>query len=154
MSPPLQPGPRRGNGFSLVELLVAAAITSLLMVVLASMTDSAQRTWTYTNGKVEEFRSAREAFEAITRQLSQATLNTYWDYEYPANASGQPDTTKSPTGYIRQSELRFIVDGAASLTGSNNTPTHAVFFQAPTGFVSNLANRGLDKLLNTRGFYV
>lgn len=140
------------GAFTLVELLVSMAILALLLVLLASMTDATRRTWTYTTGKIEEFRDAREAFEAITRRLSEATLNTYWDY----------DNDTSPTKYERQSELRFISGPAATLltgvNGSNGNPiqtvTHATFFQAPLGYTSNASYTNLQSLLNTWGFYI
>jgi len=123
---------------------VSIAILAILLVVLASMTDATRKTWSSTSGRIEEFRDAREAFESITRRLSQATLNTYWDY----------NNLSAPTQYIRQSELRFLSGNAATITGTNNTPTHAVFFQAPLGFVTNTAYSNLHSLLNTWGYCV
>jgi len=144
----------RSGGFTLVEVMISMTIVIMLLLVLVSITDSTQRTWTYTVTKVEQFRDAREAFEAITRRLSQATLNTYLDYEYPT-VGGVPDTSQPPTGYIRQSELRFISGLAATLLASPNYSTHAIFFQAPTGYVINSANyAGLNKLLNTCGYFI
>jgi len=140
--------PAGKNGFTLVELLVSMAILTLLVLMLASMIDATRRTWSYTSSKVEQFRDAREAFESITRKLSQATLNTYWDYDNPA----------APTKYQRQSELRFISGNATALTGSSNSPTHAVFFQAPLGYVSSgsaaTSYSTLDNLLNTWGYFI
>ena len=74
------------------------SIISLLLIVLLQMTNSTSELWTRTTGKTEQFRAAREGFESMTRNLSQATLNTYWDYDNP----------NSPTRFMRQSELRFI----------------------------------------------
>ncbi|XHR28373.1 MAG: Verru_Chthon cassette protein C [Chthoniobacteraceae bacterium] len=148
MSPPRsQSGP--GGGFTLIELMVSMGILSLLLFVLISMTNTTQRTWTNTTEKIEQFREAREAFEAMARRLSLATLNTYWDYHYPNN-----NTSAAPDGYIRQSELRFICGDAATLTGSANTAGHAVFFQAPLGFVSNTSYANLNTLLNTWGYFI
>lgn len=158
MTKELSPVPRSG-GFTLVELLVSMAILTLLLLMLVSITDATRRTWSFTTSKTEEFRDAREAFESMTRKLSQATLNTYWDY---LDANGNPRTT-GPTGnsatflpatYARQSELRFICGNAESLTGSSNLPTHAVFFQAPMGYTNNQNYTELKTLLNTWGYYV
>lgn len=136
---------RLGSGFTLVELMVSMAILVLLLVVLVSITDATRKTWSYTSGKIEQFHDAREAFESITRKLSQATLNTYWDYDNPL----------TPTRYLRQSELRFISGDATTLTGSSTCPTHAVFFQAPLGYaVDTTRFSDLDNLLNTWGYYV
>lgn len=143
------------RAFTLVELLVSVALLSVLMLVLVSITNATQQTWSYTTSRVEQFREARSAFESMTRRISQATLNTYWDY----------DNEAAPTKYLRQSELRFISGNAEQLTngapGSTARPTHAIFFQAPLGFVDPDQNSGasrdlmlLPQLLNTWGFYV
>ena len=133
-------------GFTLVEILVSIAIFILLMLILVSITSATQKTWSYTAGKVEQFREAREAFESLTRRLSQATLNTYWDYDDPLK----------PSKYLRQSELRFICGPGLAGTDSSSPqrPTHSIFFQAPLGFVSDTAYRSLENLLNTWGYYV
>jgi len=141
----------RSRAFTLVEMLVSMAIVVMLLGILLSIVDATRQTWTYTRAKVSEFQDAREAFESITRQLSQATLNTYWDYNSPTN----------PTAYHRQSELRFISgDSATLLNGVTSggtalqTVTHAVFFQAPFGYVSNPAYENLKTLLNTWGYFI
>lgn len=151
----------RRTGFTLVELLVSMALLVILLLVLISITDSTRKIWSQTTVKASQFRDAREAFEAITRKLSQATLNTYLDYEYPpiigGTDAGKPDTTQPPKRYVRQSELRFISGTAATLiTGSNASkcPTHAVFFQAPLGFSDDASHSNLEKLLNTCGYFI
>jgi uncharacterized protein (TIGR02599 family) len=144
----------RPRAFTLVEMLVSMAIVVMLLGILLSIVDATRQTWSYTRAKVSEFQDAREAFESITRGLSQATLNTYWDYNSPTN----------PTAYHRQSELRFISGDSATLLqgvnwGSNpaltgTTVTHAVFFQAPFGFVNNPVYQNLKTLLNTCGYFI
>ena len=73
--------PRRAGspGFTLTEILVATAILAIIIGILFSMTQQTGKVWKNTTGKVEVFRTARNAFEAMTRTLSQATLNTYYD---------------------------------------------------------------------------
>lgn len=150
------PGPTRTHftkrAFTLVELLVSMVVLVLLFVMLEQLTTGTQKTMASTLQKIEEFRTARQAFEAMTRRLSQATLNTYWDYAY---APG----TRVPTSYVRQSELRFISGSTAALgiAPSANLafrPTHAIFFQAPLGQASDANYHGLDNLLNTWGYCV
>jgi uncharacterized protein (TIGR02599 family) len=119
------------------------------MVLMVSLTDQVQNVYRRTQAKTEQFGKAREAFESITRKLSQATLNTYWDYDY--------DTSNNPKKYKRQSELRFIIGQASTLVpdGSKSAmPTHGVFFQAPFGDVDAEDYRGLENLLNTWGYYI
>lgn len=132
------------RAFTLIEIMVSMTILVMLMLMLLSMTGAVQRTWSYTTSKIEQFRNAREGFETITRKLSQATLNTYWDY----------DSATAPTKYQRQSELRFISGNAQTLTGSAIAPTHSIFFVAPLGFVSDAKYQGLSNLLNTWGYFI
>lgn len=139
-------------GFTLVELVLSMALIGLLTMLLASMTNSTAFTWRYTSGKIEQFRAATSAFETMTRRLSQATLNTSWDYHYPNG-----DTTKPPDKYIRQSDLRFLSGRMESLvdTSTPRRPTHGIFFQAPLGYADDTTNfGGLDNLLNTWGYYL
>lgn len=145
--------PHRRLGFTLVELLVSMVVLTVLLVLFEQLTSSTQKTIATTTGRLEQFRGARQAFESITRRLGQATLNTYWDYSR-ATADGPP------TGYVRQSELRFISGSTAALgiaPGDNPLlrPSHAVFFQAPLGLVADTANyHGLDNLINTWGYCI
>jgi uncharacterized protein (TIGR02599 family) len=152
---PIQDPPRHlaarafAAAFSLVELLVSMAVFMLILLVLLSMTSSVGKIWQSSTGKIEQFRNARNGFEAMTRRLSQATLNTYWDY----------DNASAPTTYLRQSELRFI--SGRNRPGIPATPlagrlgSHAVFFQAPLGVTSTSAGlTELNQLLNTCGYYV
>ena len=144
--------PRPAPGFTLVELMLSTAIIALLMLILVSITGQTSATWRYTRAKVEQFRESRAAFETITSKISQATLNTYWDYGY--------DTAGLPTRYERRSELRFISGQANDLLGvgaSGARVSHAVFFHAPLGLVDGAANpqyHGLEGLLNVWGYYV
>jgi uncharacterized protein (TIGR02599 family) len=139
---------RSRAGFSILEVLVASAVLALLLVAMMSMTDQVQKTYRSTLGKAEQFREARVAFESITRRLSQATLNTYWDYDSPT----------TPTKYLRQSELRFLSGNASGLlsgvTPAISSTTHAVFFQAPFGFTSNSTYGGMESMVNTWGYFI
>jgi uncharacterized protein (TIGR02599 family) len=140
------------KAFTLVELLVATALMTLLLLFLVTMTDSTAKTWRYASSKTEQFQEARVAFEAMTRRLSEATLNTYWDIEYVK--VGKPEV-EIPNRYIRQSELRFISGPMRNLTRKQTYPTHGVFFQAPAGFVEDTTNKGaMTNLLNTSGFFL
>jgi uncharacterized protein (TIGR02599 family) len=133
--------------------MLSTAIITLIMLILISITGQTSATWRYTTGKIEQFQESRAAFEAMTTRISQATLNTYWDYDSPT----------LPTRYERRSELRFITGQAGSLlgTGPNSSTriTHCVFFHAPLGFVDDtqatgVNYHGLENLMNVWGYYV
>ncbi len=152
--PGVRPG--RNSGFTLVELMVATVILSVILMLTLSMVNSVGKITQSTRAKVETFQEARAGFEAMTRNLSQSILNTYWDYQYPSG-----NTALAPTDYIRQSELHFIAGPAQSGVSPNllldaglQTATHAVFFLAPRGYSDGSAGRPLGNLLNAFGYYV
>jgi uncharacterized protein (TIGR02599 family) len=146
------------SGFTLLEIMISTVILAVLMLVCVSALDQTQRTWKFSQAKVEQFREARLAFEAITRHVSQSTLNTYWDYYYAGTGSNEApeDATVQPSAYVRHSELQFRTDQSTTLFGSPATvadhPGHAVFFQAPLGLSQQ--HRELGSLLNARGYYI
>ena len=133
-------------GFTLAEVLVASAIVVAMTGFLLVVTDQTARIWSNTSAKVEQFREARTGFERVTTRLSQATLNTYWDY----------DSATKPTRYERRSELRFISVLAPALLGTSGSATritHAVFFNAPLGVTGDVNYSGLANALNTLGYF-
>jgi len=136
---------QRQSGFTIVELLVATAVLMLLMALLLSALNSSMTIWTRGASKIQSFQQARAAYEAMTRKISQATLNIYWDYD--TNASG------NPIGYKRQSELQFLSGPSTNLlSGAANSRTHSVFFVAPLGYANTTTN--LQSLLNAGGYYL
>ena len=160
--------PQDQRAFTLVELLVATVVLLIILLMLVAMVNQTSTIWRSTTSKVEQFRSARTAFESVTRQLGQATLNPY--YDYARNKKGYS------IQYVRQSDLRFIVGSCGDLyapSSSNKAPVsgpgHAVFFQAPIGFVSDdpetqdtaASTSGspqylyseMDNVLNTWGYF-
>ena len=140
-------GAQRAPGFTLIEVMLATAILAVLVVMFATMVSQTSKLWQRTTGKVEQFRSARNAFENMTTRLSQATLNTYWDYDNPT----------TPTKYERRSELRFISGQAktALTTKADVTRlTHCVFFQAPLGYTATQKYQNYDNLLCSCGYYL
>ena len=140
----------QSGGFTLVEVLVASAILVAMLGFLLVVMDQTARIWSGTSAKVEQFREARTGFERVTTRLSQATLNTYWDYDY--NTASPP----VPTRYARRSELRFIAGSGATLLGNSGSAarvTHAIFFNAPLGITGSTNYEGLANALNTFGYF-
>ena len=172
--------PSRAAAFTMIELLVSTVVFVGILTILVVTTSQTASIWRSSSAKVEQFQQARRGFEAMTRKISQATLNTYWDYDYPIIVKGDQrfrDTFQPPTGYSRQSELRFRSAPMSSLElgkdtniqgGSVVRPTHGVFYQAPLGYTeyepvdtqavtSSTTNKNIDplnQLLNTWGYFV
>lgn len=148
----------RSKGFTLVELMVSMTILVVLMAMIAQVIGQVQRAWSSASSRVSQFREARKAYDRITRNLSQATLNTYVQYVY-ANAGDPrvpPSSTlrASPTGYARYSELQFMCGPAANIVGGTSAihPGHAIFFQAPLGTTS--LDFSIPTALNAVGYFV
>lgn len=141
---------RHVGAFTLIELMVATAILMLLLGVLFVAINETGKIWRHSSDKIEAFQDAREAFETMTRTLSQATLNTYYEY---FDSAGRPSTDPAysgvPARYGRQSDLQFV-------SGKSLLPdqvSHSVFFQAPLGDAASQYDK-LDSLLNACGFFV
>lgn len=137
----------RSQAFTLIEMLVSMTILALIVMVLVSVLNSSTDVWQRSSSKIQVFQEARAAYEAMTRKISQATLNTYWDYE--------ADATGNPIRYRRQSELAFVSGLEATLLPSiNPARTHAIFFQAPLGYTQNANYTNLRNLLNACGYFL
>lgn len=145
----------------------------MILLVLLQTISSSTSLWTRTTGKVQAFQGARAAFDSLTRNLSQATLQSYGGY---ADRQGNPiplinpsfkpvsgtiDRNKVPSRYLRFSELHFLAGpttdifaqcGMVGLTGGAKTPGQAIFFQAPVGFSKEMPFQ--PSLLNNCGYYV
>ena len=159
------PLPAQTRAFSLIELLVSMSVLSLIMLLVFQMLDRTQTTWKKSRDAVSEFKDARTGFEAITRRLSQATINPFWSYT--TNASG------IPSKFQRESDLHFVsgpTNGSkvkimgSPPAGAGERVTHCMFFQAPTG-ESNLTEsagnnterlkyREFPNMLNGWGYFV
>ena len=146
----------RSPGFSLIEILVALAILSLIMVIVLQMISETERTWKHSAGRTQGFQSGRIAFETVYRSVSEATLNTYYDY-YASDRSRR--TTLNSAGFVpvvygRYSELHFI-SGKQLVTQPRPQITHSVFFQTPASYTATTASYGtMTSLLNGVGFYI
>lgn len=156
---PFPPGQHeKFRGFTLIEVLVASVIFTLLLVLAMSVLGQASSVWRRSADRVEAFQSARLGFDLLTRNLSQATLNTYYDY---FNAAGETvaeagsSTPFKPAWYGRQSDLRFVCGpaGVSNMPGAINSGT-AVFFQAPLGYAENGRYGKLQSTLNSCGYFI
>ena len=133
------------GAFTILEILVATTVLSILLILSLSAISAVSTTWRRSSDKVQSFQGARLAFDAITHNLSQATLNTYLDY----------DSATSAQRYLRKSELMFISDaaGISPMPGTPNTG-QAFFFQAFLGYSTNVSYSGMESLLNPCGYFV
>jgi uncharacterized protein (TIGR02599 family) len=143
------------SAFTLVELMVSTALIAVLMLLLLGTVDQTQQVWKRTTAKVAQFQASRAAFEAMTRRLGQATLNTYWRAQDGNSANSRADFL-----FRRHSELQFVSGHLNDATGKSGRipgifteqkltglttpterayPTHGVFFFAPLGVTEESA---------------
>lgn len=136
-------------GFTLVELLVGMAVLVLLLALLMSVVNITNSTVKHSSSQIDAMQQGRAAFDILNRTISQATLNTYWDYY---NASDQRRTPANAAGFLpakydRASDLHFLI--------SNNSPFgQAVYFQSPQAFSSRTQDAQTQGLLNACGYFV
>ncbi len=83
----LSPKNHRYASFTLIEMLVTLGILVIVLGIILQLTNQISKVWQSSNSRIQTFQEARTGFEAMTRRLSQATLNTYYDY-YQTNAAG------------------------------------------------------------------
>lgn len=163
---------RPHQGFTLVELMVSVSILVILMLVVSNFIGLVQRTWVRTNTNVSQFREARIAFDIMTRTISQATLNAYWQADTElVSTDNVGDQILRGKAFKRVSELQFVCgpsvgDAARALFDAGRLqdfPGHGVFFQAPLGVARLVYNEGTDQIANTenmvnllcgRGYFV
>jgi uncharacterized protein (TIGR02599 family) len=156
------------KAFTLVELLVATALLVMVIAIVVQITNQVSRIWRSSASMIQSFQEARAGFEAMSRNVSQATLNTYFDYY---NDQNQPRTLMNtaaelaaftPKIYDRNSDLHFISGQARTILntakdGDGNTiatQTHAAFFQAPLGYAVGEDYRKLNNALNACGYFL
>ncbi|WP_256199451.1 Verru_Chthon cassette protein C [Verrucomicrobium spinosum] len=159
---------RRLPGFTLVELLVSMTILAILMTLVANVLSMVQKTWVRTSSRVSQFREARAAFDTMSRNLGQATLNAYWQNGFNQLTSDIiGEARREAVSYVRKSELQFVCGRTDGLfnTGAtaSNYPGFGVFFQAPLGVtnfnptadgVTQADTANMVNLLCGRGYFV
>lgn len=127
-------------GFTLVETLVAVSALVLMLALMLSITTYVSKTVIAVSSKIDAYAAARAAFDLMGQKLSQATLNTYWDYDNPL----------TPTTYLRQSDLEFLVRQNVQYSGYGQE----VYFQTPADYSSDTSIRSTDGLLNACGYFI
>lgn len=149
-------------------MLVSMVVVGVLMLILVQTTTSTSNLWRGTTDKIKSFQNARSAFESITQTLSQATLNTYYEYYNASGSRYAGQASFVPAIIDRASELHFVsapsskllagINRAGTVPGSYSSlsPGHAIFFQSPLGYSrdpdASVAN--LDNMLNSIGYFV
>lgn len=145
---------RSSSGFTLVELMVGTTILLIVMGLLILLISSISKITLRTKQEIQGFQSVRLGLETVSRKLSQAVLNPYWDY-YDADGVRMTDYQKQePATYGRYSELHFTCGPLDRYGLDSETSSHGVFFQAPLGYTRQPSLEGVKGLINIVGYHV
>lgn len=131
---------RNQDGFTILEMIVGVTILVLLLSMMVGVLSQTSSTIRWSSARADTFSTARSSFDLLSQRLSQATLNTYWDYDSPT----------APSRYLRQSDLQFLI--------RQNTQERPygqeVFFQSPQGYSPSASYQAASGLLNACSFRV
>ncbi|MCM1494986.1 MAG: prepilin-type N-terminal cleavage/methylation domain-containing protein [Bacteroides sp.] len=146
---------KRNNnqGFSLVELLIAIAILSLIMIALASFMGTTTNSYVRTRNDREIQQAGQEVFDMIADKLMQAKLVRIGtdDKEYTAIGTGGSvsaggdfallDENGAPiaTSYGNRSRYSFGALGETTITDSNPIRYIAIIYDVK---ITSGANKG------------
>jgi uncharacterized protein (TIGR02599 family) len=128
------------RAFTLIEMLAAMAVLIVLLGIIVGVTNSVSTTVRRASAGVDALASARTGFDLMSRTLSQATLNTYWEYDNPLD----------PNVYLRQSDLQFLIRPNTQKPGYGQE----IYFAAPETYSTNAGLRSTRGLLNACSMFV
>lgn len=137
------------RAFSLVEVLVATAVLALLLGITLATFNQTIATLGQASSKASSFQTARTAFDLMSKTISQATLNTYWDY-YDASGARRMEANATnfiPASYKRASDLPFVIQ-------QNDIHGQCVVFSAPESRDVSSSKQGAQGLLNLCSYAV
>jgi prepilin-type N-terminal cleavage/methylation domain-containing protein len=92
----MKPLSGKNAGFTLIEVLVAAAVLGIMLVVLLSSVTTSLSIWRNTEDRIAADREGRSAYQMIAQDLASAVV--------PANTNLWPRITNTP----QTSSLRFL----------------------------------------------
>lgn len=116
------PNPKAFSAFTLVELLVATAALSILVLVLVQIVSQTSQSWLSGEGGVERRRNSRSFTDFIGDELRQALKPI------------ESQTTDSP------GNLQFLVNPPASRLPNDCLNVDAIFWQAPLATETSLGD--------------
>ena len=83
---------KKSPAFSLLELLVAVSVLSILLVILLNIVQGATNLWRTSENKVEAYREARAALQVMSSDLKNILPSTNLAF-FRTNISGYPSAT-------------------------------------------------------------
>lgn len=102
-----RPQKRLRLAFTLVELLIATTILSLLVVFTASLLSAVSNTWVSSEQQVETFQGGRAILNLIAQDLSQAVISDRLQFIQTADPSSLARLLPSGTVQVANSDSLF-----------------------------------------------
>jgi len=158
---------KKSSAFSILELLVAVSVLSILLVVLLNIVQGATSLWRGSENKVEAYREARAALQVMSSDLKNILPTTNTDF-FRTNLTNTPnigllaalpihsqDTTSlsdvCTVGYF----LKY--DDKSPVAGANGRQSYNLcrYFVSSNQTFTKLTNKPQDVLnLNTNNFEI
>lgn len=110
---------KHNQGFSLVELLIAIAILSLIMIALASFMGTTTNSYVRSRNDIELQQTGQEVFDMISDKLMQAKLVRIGTTEAEYAAVGDRDSVKAGVDYA------LLDESGTPITTSDSRPVYS-----------------------------
>ncbi len=161
---------KKSSAFSILELLVAVSVLSILLVVLLNIVQGATSLWRGSENKVEAYREARAALQVMASDLKNILPTTNTDF-FRTNLTNTPnigflaalpissqDTTSSKSDVCTVGYF-LAYDDKSLFTGNNGRQSYNLYRyfvesnQTFTNLTAN-ANTALTASFNTNNFEI
>jgi prepilin-type N-terminal cleavage/methylation domain-containing protein len=135
----MRPHFAKASAFTLIELLIAAAILSSLVLLLTALLSAINRVWVASEQRVSEFQDGRAILDLISRELSQAVMSPNLQFVHDPDLAGVSQRANSdcifwqapgpPTNSGNLSEIGYYLSDNYELKRFFVPPTDATNFQ-------------------------
>ncbi len=111
------------RGFTLIELMVAMAITTIIVTVLVSITSVALGTWNRSRSELRAARQAKATFDFIVRDFESLVTRSGGDAEWLSALAPAPLPGNSSLKSSNAAELVFFTVAGDRYNGQNGATT-------------------------------
>ncbi len=132
------------SAFTLIELIVAISLASILILVTAMIFKQASNAFSQSDARSEVYQNVRAAFDTIKRDISGATLNTRYELFQTFN-----DVSASSYNTIGAKEGSDILTLLTSTPNLEDKPVALITYFLSTDNILNKAEITGTNTLNT-----